>query len=58
MSLLDLLPYLAVVAVVAAALGYAWARRDNSAADQLNPVHDKLLQALHELQAQIGRAHV
>ena len=40
---------------VAAALGYAWARRDNSAADQLNPVHDKLLQALHELQAQAER---
>ncbi len=55
MSLIDLLPTLAVVALVAAALGYAWARRDN----QLNPQQaqqaEQWLQALAELQAQSAR---
>jgi DNA recombination protein RmuC len=55
LSLLDLLPYLAVVAVVAAALGYAWARRDNPDAERLNPIREELLHALHELQAQAER---
>lgn len=54
MSLLDVLPSLAVVAVVAAALGYAWARRDNQKNPQ-DPQGEKWLQALEDFQAQSVR---
>jgi len=55
LSLLDLLPYLAVVAVVAAALGYAWARRDGAPDDQAQSFQHGVMQALDELQAQTER---
>lgn len=56
MSLLDLLPSLAVVAFVAAALGYAWARRENSIASG-QPTAEQLStqQALTDLLAQAQR---
>ena len=47
MNWLDVLPSLAVVGFIAAALGYAWARRDASAAPGLDP------QRLDEWRAQI-----
>ncbi|MEY2804987.1 MAG: hypothetical protein RL657_2323, partial [Pseudomonadota bacterium] len=56
MSLIDLLPSLVVVAFVAAALGYAWARRDNSmTAGQPTAEQLSTQQALTDLLAQAQR---
>ena len=56
MILLDFLPSFALVALVAAALGYAWARRDNDIADrQATPQQQALQQALADLHAQSER---
>jgi DNA recombination protein RmuC len=53
--LIDVLPSLAVVAVVAAALGYAWARRDNQNQPKAQQQVEQWLQALEDLQAQSTR---
>ena len=56
MNLIDFLPSLAVVAFVAAAVGYAWARRDNDvAARQGDAQTAALQQALADLLAQSER---
>jgi DNA recombination protein RmuC len=55
LSLIDLLPSLVVVAVVAAALGYAWARRDNQSQLKDQQQAEQWLQALEDLQVQSAR---
>ena len=55
MSLLDLLPYLSLVAVIAAALGYAWARRSDEAAGVTQGQQETLLKVLDDLQTQSER---
>ncbi len=56
MNLLDALPSFALVALIGAALGYAWASRDNDvAARQAEPQLAALQQALTDLLAQAER---
>ena len=55
MSLLDLLPSLVVVAVIAAALGYAWARRDQAQSGPETQWQDDVRLRLEELRTQSER---